>query len=36
MKKLLDKMVEAKQLSSMDAEALLGRCEQGNAVPIQS
>ncbi len=36
MKELLDKMVEAKQLSSMDAEALLRRCEQGNAVPIQS
>ncbi|MBI2949944.1 MAG: type II/IV secretion system protein, partial [Verrucomicrobia bacterium] len=36
MKELLEKMVEAKQLSSMDAEALARQCRNGSASAIQT
>ncbi|PYK62803.1 MAG: general secretion pathway protein GspE, partial [Verrucomicrobia bacterium] len=36
MKQLLDRMVEAKQLSSADAETLARQCRQGSETPLKS
>ena len=36
LKQLLDRMVEAKQLSALDAETLTGESRPGSNVPVQS
>src|SRR5437660_12008981 len=36
LKQLLDRMVEAKQLSSADAETLARQCRQGSETPLKS